>query len=314
MGPSRPVSSPLLVGLSVAVLSGLACAEAEDRTEVESGPVADCDHCPVLVVVPAGSFQMGDVAGVGDEDESPVREVAISEPFAMSHFPITVQEFRAFVEGTGHDMGTQCYGLEDEGAGNWLEPGFPQTDTDPVVCVNWNDAEAYVAWLSEQTGQAYRLPSEAEWEYAARGGSSSLYGFGDDQAMLCRYSNGADATIEDFPEEEADYWAQRNLDCTDGFGLATSPVGTYEPNAFGLYDMVGNVWEWVADCRNDTHGSYDVSPTDGSPVTQGDCTRMANRGGSWDDRPWNLRIANRGANDRTTRYNALGFRVARAVE
>ncbi len=120
--------------------------------------------------------------------------------------------------------------------------------------------------------------------------------------------------VTEWDEQEADYWARRNMSCNDGYGQATSPVGLYKPNQFGLYDMEGNVWEWVEDCWTDGNATYENARSDTTAYKEQNCTRMANRGGSWDDRAWSLRLSNRGRNGIDTRYNALGFRLARDLK
>ena len=152
---------------------------------------------------------------------------------------------------------------------SWRNPGFSVGDDHPAVCVSWNDAEAFIQWLGAQTGKAFRLPTEAEWEYAARAGSTTKYHFGNSESQLCRYANHADTSTD------LDW---RNKSCSDGVGKRTATVGRYQPNAFGLYDMHGNVYEWVQDCWND---SYVGAPTDGRAWTSGDCSQRVIRGGSW---------------------------------
>ena len=165
------------------------------------------------------------------------------------------------------------------------------------MCVSWNDAEAFVEWLGAQTGQAFRLPTEAEWEYAARAGSTTKYHFGNSESQLCRYGNHADSST-DFD------W--RNKSCSDGVGKRTAAVGRYQPNSYGLYDVHGNVWEWLADCWND---SYAGAPSDGRAWTLGDCSLRVVRGGSWYLVPRNLRSASRYRYTRSNRFDFIGFRL-----
>ena len=267
---------------------------------------------PEMVVIPAGRFRMGCVSGrdCGD-DEAPVHEVSIAEPFALSKYEVTRSEFGRFVAQAGYrttaERGRGCYvwegseGIEKSSA-RWNNPRFDQSDTHPVVCVSWDDAVAYVEWLSSGTGVRYRLPSEAEWEYAARSGSTTKYHFGDDESQLCRYANHADRST-DLP------W--RNESCSDGVGERTAEVGSYQPNSFGLHDMHGNVWEWVQDCWND---SYVGAPSDGSAWTSGDCGSRILRGGSWFSVvPWVLRAADRDRTATGYRSGSLGFRVTRTL-
>ena len=260
------------------------------RTRAPGQTFRDCALCPEMVVVPAGSFWMG---SPDDEegrfgDEGPVHEVAITAPFVVGKYEVTRGEFRSFVEATGHSTGDTCLAYEDESwrtrpGRSWQEPGYAQADSHPVVCVSWEDAQAYARWLTSATGERYRLPSESEWEYAARAGTTTSRYWGDDPAQGCGYANGADQTaLEQYP-------GGRVAACTDGY-VHTAPVGSFAPNAFGLHDLHGNVWEWGEDCWND---SYAGAPSDGSAWTRGNCDRRIARGGSWNGSPRSLRSADR---------------------
>ncbi len=199
---------------------------------------------PEMVWIPAGRFLMGDIQGEGDKNEQPLHEVFV-ERVAIARYEVTVGEFRRFVEDTGYQTEAEKQGrcislvnlrLEDA---NWRNPGFSQTESHPVVCVSWNDAMAYTEWLTQQTGHQYRLPTEAEWEYAARAGTETSRYWGNDPDEACRYANVHDNTST---EQNSFPWQSHN--CTDGYAQ-TAPVGRFEPNAFGLFDMIGNVWEWT---------------------------------------------------------------------
>jgi formylglycine-generating enzyme required for sulfatase activity len=264
-----------------------------------------------MVVIPPGSFQMGSPqteAGRSD-DEGPRHEVTIPRPFAMGRCEVTVEQFRRFVSETGYITRAEreggCYFVDEvenqvkpDPARRWNEPAFPQGEEYPVVCVAPEDAEAYIDWLSGRTGARYRLPTEAEWEYAARAETSGSRYWGDD-AGACPFANGADR--------------QPAANCDDGYRY-TAPTGTYRPNHFGLYDMLGNAWEWTADCW---HESYDDAPQDGSVWLEtggGDCNRRAVRGGSWfNGLPQNLRSAGRLRIETVRADYDLGFRLARAL-
>jgi formylglycine-generating enzyme required for sulfatase activity len=266
----------------------------------------DCGDCPELVVIPPGSFRMGDVSGGGLADEKPVHGVTIPRSFAVGKFEVTKGEFARFVGATGHQTGGSCQVYngkqwEDKKGYGWRNAGFGQTDRDPVVCVNWGDARSYIEWLSRKTGRVYRLLSESEWEYVARAGSSSKYSFGDSKSDLCKHGNAADQSTD---------ISWRNQSCSDGYGKQTSPVGSFRPNRFGIYDTVGNVWEWVGDCYN---GSYAGAPSDGSAWTGGDCTRRVLRGGSWDNEPRIVRSAFRIGIHSAIRGSDGGFRLARTL-
>ena len=212
---------------------------------------------PDMAVIPAGNFRMGCVSGQScRDDEKPVHGVRILQPFALSKHEVTFADWDACVSAGG------CNGYRPDDR-DWGR------GSRPVINVSWADAQAYVAWLSGETGKTYRLPSESEWEYAARAGSVTKYAFGNDKSRLCRHGNHADASTA---------YSWRNTGCSDGVGERTAVVGSYEINAFGLHDMHGNVWEWVEDCWND---SYQGAPTGGEGWTSGDCAKRVLRGGSW---------------------------------
>ena len=269
----------------------------------------DCRDCPEMVVIPPGSFRMGDLSGGGNDNEKPVHPVTIDYKFAVGRYEVTRGEFAAFIRESGHRMEDGCWfwnaaekKVENGSSKNWRNPGFKQTDSDPVVCVNWDDAKTYARWLGRDSGKKYRLLSEAEWEYVARAGSSTKYPFGDSEGLLCEYGNAADRSTG---------FDWRNKACSDGYGEQTAPVGSFKPNAFGLYDTVGNVWEWTEDCWN---GSYSGAPTDGSAWTREDCGRRVRRGGSWYGYPWIVRSAVRSGFGSGGRGSGLGgFRVARLL-
>ena len=280
-----------------------------------AGAARDCAECPDMVIVPAGRFVMG--ATPGEEERTglsdqfrnrsqPLRTVNVRR-FSAGKFEVTRGEYRAFAEATGH-RGEGCFvwGGSDfrmEPAKSWREPGFAQDDTHPVTCVSWEDASAYAAWLSRRTGRKYRLPTEAEWEYAARAGTTTTRYWGDDANRSCEYSNGADrSTAARVPG--ASGWGV--ADCDDRHPY-TAPVGSFRPNAFGLHDMLGNVEEWTQDCWQ---GDYRGAPIDGSAATAGDCSLRAVRGGAWDDAPVGVPAAYRVGSPVTIRVHRRGFRVA----
>lgn len=267
-------------------------------------PFRDCAECPEMVVLPAGSVLLGSPAEEPDrrEDEGPQRRVAIARPFAISRFEIRRGEYEAFVRATGHPVGIGC--LTDRVRhGTWAmdevstlrDPGFDQSDDDPVVCVSWEDARAYVAWLNRLAPDAfYRLPSEAEWEYAARASSTTAFPWGGDADAGCAHMNGVDRSVlPSYPDWNA-------IGCSDG-ALHTAPVGSYRPNAFGLFDMIGNASEWVEDCST---ASYDAPPA--VP-----CDRRIVRGGAWGSTAANLRTADRFRQPPGHRDDSIGIRVVR---
>ena len=246
----------------------------------------DCAMCPEMIVVPAGKFMMGSSEieeGIWS-DEGPQHQVTISQPFAVGKYEVTVGQFAEFIRKTNHSV-DYCYDEADYGS--WHNPSaLNQTDNHPVVCVSWHDGQAYLEWLSAETGQNYRLLSESEWEYAARAGTTTTYYFG--------------STISR---------SQANFE--DSHIHGTALVGSYPANTFGLYDMHGNVGEWVEDCWD---GDYYNVPTDGSAWETDDCgpIRLL-RGGSWGDDPGLLRSAVRNRDIMTNRDYLNGFRVARTL-
>jgi formylglycine-generating enzyme required for sulfatase activity len=272
-----------------------------------------------MAVLPGGTFFMGPSPSEEEDEKVPAdwvgivrqrHEVRIERPFAVSTFLVTRADFRRFA-GANAGSRTGCvnyYGGDHwahEPVWSWNSPSFPQTEADPVVCVNWFDAQAYVKWLSDVTGQKYRLLTEIEWEYAARAGSSTRRYWGDDptHSRQCGFANAADRSfLRQFPQPDP-----MARECDDGY-VHTSPVGTFEPNAFGLYDMQGNVTQWVEDCyRHD-------GPKSDTPVGNGadtSCSMRVLRGGSWADPPWGVRAADRYRDLPKTRCMGIGFRVAR---
>ena len=287
------------------VLRAMVSAQAVDTFR-------DCQTCPEMVVVPADSFTMGSPSSEEgrSEDEGPQRIVTISRPIAVGKFEVTRGEFERFVAATGYMTGDSCttYGEDGEwkerSGRSWRNAGFPQTDRDPVTCVNWDDAQSYARWLSRETGETYRLLTESEWEYAARAGTRSSRYWGDSLSGQCSFANGADGKWKEIHPG----WT--TAPCDDGFAY-TAPAGSFGANGFGLHDMAGNVSEWVEDCW---HGNYGAAPSDGSAwVSDGDCGRRVLRGSSWIHSPGNLRSANRGGSDAGGRDHVVGFRIARSL-
>ncbi|MDE2691327.1 MAG: SUMF1/EgtB/PvdO family nonheme iron enzyme [Acidobacteriota bacterium] len=231
---------------------------------------------PEMVVIPAGAFRMGCASGVDcyPGREEPVREVTIPRPLAVGRHEVTFADWDACVAagGCGHRP-------DDRGWGRGRRP---------VINVSWRDAREYVAWLSEETGVAYRLPSESEWEYAARAGSGAAYSWGDEVASGRANCGG----------------------CGDEWSGHTAPAGSFPPNSWGLHDLHGNVWEWVEDCW---HESHEGAAADGATRRSDDCSRHALRGGAWDVGPELVRSASRFGHGSDIRTGYLGFRVARTL-
>ncbi len=279
--------------------------------------IKDCAECPELVVVPAGGFTMGssaqeqalaNSAGVSAEltaRESPQHYVRVPS-FAAGRYAVTKGEFAAFVRSSGYrteaERGDGCYmwtGKEwkKDAAYNWRNVGFTQGDDHPVVCVSWNDAQAYIQWINRISGKSYRLPSEAEREYAARGGTQTAFWWGDSITTSQANYNG-NHSYNGSPKGQS--------------RQATVPVNGFSANPFGLYNVHGNVWEWVEDCW---HENYAGAPTDGSAWTT-DCSGKYRvlRGGSWNYNPVILRSAFRDRGNPVNRYDNHGFRLSRTLE
>ena len=269
--------------------------------------------CPELVVVPSGTFMMGSPESEsGRRDrEGPRHRVRIGKAFAVGVTEVTRGEFGRFVHETGHSTGDRCRTYEDgewdwRSGVSWRKPGYSQTDGHPVVCVSWEDAQAYVRWLSSETGGGYRLLSESEWEYVARGGTRTSRNWGTGETGQCGYANGADRALK----RRYGDWEWPIASCDDGH-VHTAPVRSYVKNGFGLYDVMGNVWEWVEDCWNE---DYTGAPSNGSAWESGDCGRRVLRGGSWYYIPRYLRSAFRIRNSSGFRFNYAGFRIARTLD
>jgi formylglycine-generating enzyme required for sulfatase activity len=273
---------------------------------------------PEMVVVPVGSFLMG---SPDDEDgrrsnEGPQFRVRFDRGFAMAESEITVGDYRRFVEATGHRGAAEQNGnssvydersgsMRDRGAIDWRhdETGRLAGDALPVVHVGWTDAAAYARWLAETTGRSYRLPSEAEFEYALRAGSVTRYPWGDDvpDSPLANVSTAGDRS------GSRREWTNAFPGATDGyFGIA--PVRSYAANGFGIHDLVGNVSEWVEDCW---HSTYSRAPSDGRSWVNPGCGRRVVRGASWASGPDQVRSAYRLSIAPTTTSPRVGFRVAR---
>lgn len=272
----------------------------------------ECPECPEMVVIPDGNFTMGSSAAEKSwaasqggsmeavADEAPQHQVSLRS-FALGRYLVTRAEYAAFVRETGYSTADGCHissmpRAATRAGASWQDPGFSQSDRDPVTCVSWQDARAYVAWLNGKVSRAgsaavngpYRLPSESEWEYAARAGTTTRFWWGDDDGRAASYA-----------------WYK------DNSGGRTHPVGSKPANAFGVFDAVGNVWQWTEDCYAE---SYSKAPADGrADETAKDCLRV-DRGGSWLYPAWLLRSATRERNPAEYRDVIMGFRVARTLD
>jgi formylglycine-generating enzyme required for sulfatase activity len=274
---------------------------------------------PQMVMVEGGCFKMGSPAGEKgrEDDEGPVHEVCL-DGFLMGRYEVTVGQFRKFVQATGYKTDAEKNTGGEEGSwtlveengkrewkwkagADWRSPGFKQTDKMPVACVSWNDARAYIKWLKEQTGKQYTLPSEAQWEYAARAGTITARFWGNDPDKACGYANGVDKT-----NDGTWSWNDPVHNCEDGYYYA-APVGSFKPNRFGLYDMLGNVREWCMDTYSSSAYSKHAR---NNPIYTGGSNRVY-RGGSWDYEPKWVRSANRNRCGAAYRNAYLGFRLLR---
>lgn len=267
---------------------------------------------PVMVVIPAGQFMMGSAtpepAQRGSPSDGPAHQVTIKS-FNMSKYELTVGEYRQFVRATSYapaGMGAAkdaCWKWVNPGPGGsqiaatpgrWDTPAYAPGEHHPVMCVSWDDAQAYAKWLSKRSGKKYRLPSEAEWEYAARAGGNARYASGDDLNGICRVANTMDKSGKAAFMRDLG-WDRKHAECDD-FADYTTVVGMYEPNAFGLHDMTGNVGEYVEDCE---HTNYEGAPTDGSAWTA-NCSALGagkmvvHRGSAYGSRDVSLRLTGRG--------------------
>ena len=304
-----------LLGWVMAMLAGMGSAAADGPIQLamgvlpQSSPLLlvgtvfrDCSDCPEMVVMPLGDYTMG--AQTGEEEAEgieqrfrgraePRHRVFVNNPFAVSRYEVTVGQFARFVQATGRHM-DGCWISQDHEwklaeDRSWRMPGYGQTDRDPAVCISWEDAKAYVDWLSGAMKQRYRLLSEAEWEYVARTGTKTVRPWGDAIGNNFTDCNGCGSRWD---------------------GQRPAPTSSFSVNRFGLYDLLGNAAEWVEDCW---HKDYRDAPTDGTPWLSGACEFRVIRGGSWVDPPNKIRSAARDRDTTTMRSVFVGFRIARDI-
>jgi formylglycine-generating enzyme required for sulfatase activity len=289
-----PAAAQQCDGVQIVVGDGMRCFQpgAGERFK-------DCPECPEMVIVPAGTFAMGSPPGEPERDGDREDQVTITiaRPFAIGAFAVTRGEFTAFVAATGHTLDEGCYfwtgsTWEERSDRSWRLPGFDQDDRHPVTCVDLKAAKAYAAWLSERTGKSYRLPSETEREYATRAGTTTPFWWGSSSSTDWANYNGTIGNAHGI-------WRQQ-----------TVPVDSYRPNAWGLYNVHGNVWDWTDDCWNESNLG---NPGDGSVRTMGDCTWRVARGGAWNYSQNFLRSAFRYWNLPDNRSGVQGMRVARKL-
>jgi formylglycine-generating enzyme required for sulfatase activity len=296
----RALLALLAIGAGLVVMRAAQAGEAVDRA------FRECPDCPEMVAIPAGKFVMGSPATERGrfDTEGPQHSVTL-RAFAIGKYEVTTREFLTFLEETGYQP-APCDGVlglswRSPGRGRAYPPGETDSPREPAVCLSWNDAQAYIAWLngkvrrlasSPRKGEGpYRLPSEAEWEYAARAGTTTARWWGDSIGSGEANCHGCGSKWD---------------------GTLIAPAGSFGPNPFGLYDMLGNVWQWLQDCWNE---SYVGAPADGRAWTTGDCSKRVLRGGSWSNVPAFVRSATRSRADQAGRgfdYSSYaGFRVAR---
>lgn len=302
---ARNVATGALLVACVLMTSSLVLAQGTGG----SREFRDCENCPDMVMVEGGEFRMGapeeqrrrleptSMFSAGFGDEHPVRTITVRS-FALAKYEVTVGQFATFVAATGYVV-KGCNRLfpgpkfgPDPGM-SWDSTPWSTSTDHPVSCVSWRDAQEYLRWLRKRTGKGYRLPSEAEWEYAARSGSQTIWPWGDDPDAGCMFANLGDITFKErFPNLGGPAW--KPAGCRDGF-VATAPVGRLKPNEFGVHDMIGNVYELVEDCVNG-------------------CQTRRIRGGSAWTRPGHARSASRGSTGDDQRVWNIGFRVARSLD
>lgn len=294
-------------------LMGTAAAVAAPKVQPAGSVFRDCRDCSEMVVIAPGSFVMGADGGEPERYEGPPHKVTIGYRFAVGVIPVTNAQFRVFITETGHKAATNCWvprdGTYKEAAGSsWADPAFgrPPRDDEPVVCIDWRDARAYVDWLAKKTGKPYRLLSEAEWEYVARAGTTTRFPWGDDPEQACRNSNLLDASAS--PKALV---IGEPTKCSDGYATL-APAGSFAANGFGVRDMIGNVWTWTQDCYAMPYAAD--TPTDGRPYISAACDRRSVKGASWATTYSRARPTFRGRDPEDRVSQLFGVRVARDLD
>lgn len=311
----------LRILIAAAVTAAFSSAQAAEDTK--AGRVfKDCPNCPEMVVIPPGSIIQG--AEINDVME-PVRyegkphKVNIAYSFAVGKTEVTTGQFREFVTSTGYVTNDTCNIWDGKTAiatpnSGWRNPGYgrPAADNEPAACVSWDDAKAYIGWLSKKTGKKYRLLSESEWEYTARGGKNlGRFAWGDNPDDACKTANVADISIKNVPPPMTPR-PFPPANCNDGYSFI-APAGALAPNPFGVHDMIGSVWEWVEDCYLMPYPAN--TPTDGKPYLGPEgCDRRGSKGGSWGSTIDRQHPTFRGRDPSTLVSQVFGFRIARDLE
>jgi formylglycine-generating enzyme required for sulfatase activity len=326
-----------VVAMICLITSAAARCSAEPKPKESSNSVGI-----TMVLIPAGEFLMGSGEAAAEiikaypqyghkpvyyDDELPQHRVRITRPYYIGTCEVTNAQFRQFIQATGYKTQAEREETKDpKGPGGWAfnqqeqkfegrrpgfdwrHPGFSTPDSQPVVDVSWNDVMAFCRWLSTKEGKKYRLPTEAEWEYAARAGTTTRYWSGDDPESVVKIGNIADGKF--FNAYSRYYPKAKTLSGSDGFSLP-APIGSYPANAFGLHDVHGNVWEWTADWYGENY--YANSPTD-DPQGPSTGRQRVRRGGAWHTAPLYARVTYRNYNTPESRYPNLGFRVVRNAD
>lgn len=297
-------------------------AQAADAPSKPGTVFKDCPTCPEVVVIPPGAFTQGrDGRDVMEPEryEGAPHKVTIGYSFAIGKTEVTTGQFKEFADATGYVANDTCNIWDGKRATatpktGWRNPGYgrPPADNEPGACLSWNDADAYIKWLNKKTGQKYRLPTESEWEYVARaGGGNTLYTWGDKPEDACKTANVADLASKELkPPLIPRPFPPAN--CNDGYPLI-APAGALKPNAFGVYDMIGSVWEWVQDCYVMPYPAN--TPTNGSAYEGPDgCDRRVSKGGSWGSTIDRQIPTFRGRDPVTLTSQVFGFRIARDLK
>jgi sulfatase modifying factor 1 len=307
-------SATYLLGWPVSLAYPRHIGLAESASGVPRPRFKDCEDCPEMVALPAGEFMMGSPAReYGRQDiEGLPRRVVIPKRIAIGKFEVTLDQFSAFAAETKMTAADVChaivafdrdYNLWGPPEASYRQPGFDAVGSQPVVCISWHEAQAYVAWLRRRTGKPYRLPTEAEWEYAARAETRTRYSFGDDETALCAYARFADLGSR---------FGWHDGCRSDAVTYGPLPVGSLKPNPWGIFDMHGNAWEWVEDCWTPNPSEI---PTDGSAFARpGHCETGVIRGGSFAAGSRRVRSAMRAPTPTSSHYFNYGFRVALSLD
>ena len=310
---------------ALGLLALTSCSQMSTKTAqpVAGSIIKDCRDCPEMVVIPAGSAVLGSSVAERDREhtvkafadrEWPQHPVTIAKPFAIGKFEITRGLYARFAKDTKRpDKDCSSY---DKASNKWImistlswrSPGFAQADNEPVVCVDWGDAQDFTAWLSKLTGKRYRLPTETEWEYTARAGTTTARYWGDAVDDICTHNNISDRTTA---RALGNPDMMKEAPCEGTRKPFSEPVGSYAPNQFGVYDILGNVWEWTEDCYRDV---ADGVAADQTAFEAPNCQYRTLRGGGWNSAVWTARAAIRGKSAAVARASAGGIRVARDLD